>query len=58
MTFKRKVKKSLLSDMEVQAYNSSTWEAEAGGLQVQGQPGLYNETLSQNNNKQKVMSKE
>jgi hypothetical protein len=44
--------------MEVQAYNSSTWEAEAGGLQVQGQPGLYNETLSQNNNKQKVMSKE
>jgi hypothetical protein len=27
--------------------NSSTWEVEAGGLTVQGQPGLHNEILSQ-----------
>jgi hypothetical protein len=26
--------------------NSSTWEAEAGGLKVQGQLGLRSETLS------------
>jgi hypothetical protein len=24
-------------------YNLNTWEVEAGGLQVQGQPGLYSE---------------
>jgi hypothetical protein len=29
--------------------NCSTWEVEAGGLQVPGQPGLYGETLSQTN---------
>jgi hypothetical protein len=28
--------------------NPSTGEAEAGGLRVQGQPGLHIETLSQN----------
>jgi hypothetical protein len=28
------------------AYNSSTWEIEAGGLRVQGQPELHSETLS------------
>jgi hypothetical protein len=27
----------------------STWEAEAGGLQVQDQPGLHSKTLSQTN---------
>jgi hypothetical protein len=26
------------------ACNPSTWEAEAGGSQIQGHPGLYNET--------------
>jgi hypothetical protein len=26
--------------------NSNTWEAEAGGSQVPGQPGLQSETLS------------
>ena len=30
------------------AFNPSTWEVEAGGFWVQGQPGLYRETLSQN----------
>jgi hypothetical protein len=30
------------------AYNSSNWEAEAGGLQVQGQPKLPSQTLFQN----------
>jgi hypothetical protein len=30
------------------AYNCSTLEAEAGGPQVQDQPGLCNKTLSEN----------
>jgi hypothetical protein len=30
----------------VNACNPSTWEAEAGGSQVQDQPGLHSETLS------------
>ena len=30
------------------AYNSSTWEAETGGSQVQSQPQQLNETLLQN----------
>jgi hypothetical protein len=38
--------------MVVRACNPSTREAEAGELRVQGQPGLYSETLSQNTNKQ------
>jgi hypothetical protein len=33
-------------DVVVHTCNLSTEEAEAGGLQVQGQPGLYNKTLS------------
>jgi hypothetical protein len=33
--------------MVVHAYNPSTVKAEAGGSGVGGQPGLYNETLSQ-----------
>jgi hypothetical protein len=32
--------------MVVHACNSSTWEAEVGGSQVQGQPALYRETLT------------
>jgi hypothetical protein len=31
----------------VHACNTSTWEAEAEGLQVWGQPGLCSETLIQ-----------
>jgi hypothetical protein len=34
-------------DMVGHTYNPSTWEAEAGGPRVWGQPGLYSETLSQ-----------
>jgi hypothetical protein len=34
----------------IRAYNHSTPEAEAGGLQIQGQPGLHSETLSQKRN--------
>jgi hypothetical protein len=29
------------------AHNPSTWKDEAGGLWVQGQPGLYSKTLYQ-----------
>jgi hypothetical protein len=32
-------------------HNLSTWEAEAGGSRVSGQPGLYSETLSQTSHK-------
>jgi hypothetical protein len=32
--------------MMVQTSYTSTWEAEAGGLGVSGQPGLQNESLS------------
>jgi hypothetical protein len=32
--------------MVVQAYTPSTWEAEAGGSRVQGQPGVHSETVS------------
>jgi plastocyanin domain-containing protein len=32
-------------------------ECEAGGSQVQGQPGLYSKTLSQNKNKNKQKTK-
>jgi hypothetical protein len=35
--------------MVMQTCNPSTQEAETGGSWVQGQPGLYNETLSQQN---------
>jgi hypothetical protein len=43
--------------MVVRVCNPSTWVTEAGGSQVQGQPGVHNETLSQtkqnqNTNKQ------
>jgi hypothetical protein len=33
-------------DMMVHAFNPSTREAEAEGIQVGGQHGIYNETLS------------
>jgi hypothetical protein len=36
--------------MQVQAYNPSTWEAEAEGLCVQDQPGLHgHDPLSKTN---------
>jgi hypothetical protein len=35
------------SGMVAHAYKLSTWEVETGGLSVQGQSGLHNETLSQ-----------
>jgi hypothetical protein len=40
-------KEIIVPGMVTHIYNPSTWEAKAGGLQVWGQPGLYNETLSQ-----------
>jgi hypothetical protein len=49
--------------MVAHAFNSSTWEAEAGGfLSLRsawspGQPRLYRETLSQKNKKQKTKKK-
>jgi hypothetical protein len=36
-------------DMVINTCKSSTHKAEAGGLQVWGQPGLHSETLSQKN---------
>jgi hypothetical protein len=39
--------------MLVHAYNPSTWEAEAGRLQVPAQPGLQSRTLSQKKKKDK-----
>jgi hypothetical protein len=33
--------------MVVYIYNSSTWEAEAGGASVYGQPWLHSKTQSQ-----------
>jgi hypothetical protein len=38
-------------------YNPSIWETEAGGLSVQGQPGLHNETLAQKPNQPKTPPK-
>lgn len=35
----------------VHTHNPGTWKAKTGGLQVQRQPGMYNETLSQKENK-------
>jgi hypothetical protein len=40
--------------MVIHACNPSTLEAEAGEWQVQDQPGLFNETLSQINKKKRV----
>ena len=37
----------------VHACNPSTWEAEAGGLRVQGRPGLCGETPAKNKEKSK-----
>jgi hypothetical protein len=33
--------------------NPSTWEAEASGLRILGQPGLYSEPLTQKPNQNK-----
>jgi hypothetical protein len=35
--------------------NPSTWEAEAGGAQIQGQPWLQNEALLQKQKKNEVL---
>jgi hypothetical protein len=35
--------------MVVYTYNPSIWEVEAGGLWIQGQSGLYSNTLSEQN---------
>jgi hypothetical protein len=40
-------KENLKPCVVVHADNPSMWEAEAGGLQVQGQLGLHSMTLSQ-----------
>jgi hypothetical protein len=41
-------------EMVVQTYNLSTWKAKAGESQVQGWPGLHDETLSQKNQKKRA----
>jgi hypothetical protein len=47
LTQKKERKKTQIKpDTVVHFCNPITWEVEAGGLQVQGQPGLYSETLS------------
>jgi hypothetical protein len=38
----------------VPACDPSTWEAEAGGWCVQGQPGLLEDSVSKENNKKQV----
>jgi hypothetical protein len=40
-------KQHILPGLVAHACNSSIWEAEAGGLKVQGQPGLHSKSLSQ-----------
>jgi hypothetical protein len=40
--------------MVIHAYNLSTWEAEAGGPQVQGQFGLHSKILSQKKKLSKI----
>jgi hypothetical protein len=37
-------------------YNPSTWEAEAGGSPVGGQPGLHSDTMSPKKKKTKLFS--
>jgi hypothetical protein len=41
--------------MVTPAYNPGTREAEAGGPQIQGQPGLHRETLSKKKKKKKEL---
>jgi hypothetical protein len=41
--------------MLVHAHNPSMWEAEAGGIQVQDQFGLYSKMLPKKNNNKTVM---
>jgi hypothetical protein len=43
--FKHKTK--TLLGVVVHACKASTWAVEVGGLEVQGQPGLYNQITSQ-----------
>jgi hypothetical protein len=42
--------------MVVPSCDNSIWEAEIGGSQVQGQPGLHREALSENTNKRIKLS--
>jgi hypothetical protein len=42
-------------DMMVHVCNPNTFEAEVGGLQVEGQPGLHSNTMSQNLPSQKII---
>jgi hypothetical protein len=42
----------------VHAFNPSTWEAEAGGYRVPGQPGLHRETLSRKTKQNKKQKKD
>jgi hypothetical protein len=42
-------KQKMLVVLMAHIYNPNIQEAEAGGSQVQGQPGLHGETLSQQN---------
>jgi hypothetical protein len=37
--------------------NPNTWEAEAGGWRIQGQPGLHGETLSEGKERRKEVKK-
>jgi hypothetical protein len=46
-----------LSDVVVYAYNSSTWEAEARALQVQGGPGPHSKTLLKKTKTKKPQNK-
>jgi hypothetical protein len=52
-TFPRYNRRALVeASVIVHTYNLSTQEAEAGELQIPGQPGLHRETLAQNISKQ------
>jgi hypothetical protein len=45
--------------MLIHTCNVGTWKAEAGGSQIQGQPGLHREPVSkQNKNKNKNKTKQ
>jgi hypothetical protein len=46
MNVKNIVKMAVLTRVVAHIYCPSTWEVEAGGCQVPGQPGLHSETVS------------
>lgn len=47
---KTSIKDGSDEEMVAQVWNPNTWKAEAGLLQVCGQPGLHSESLPQNQN--------